>query len=65
MDQPALLSPLDDGVDHGPAVPHDEDPLGAGEDPGEILGVLQGQRVLGSSVSHSGSDLVTVTDIDR
>ena len=41
-DQPALLSPLDDGVDHGPAVPHDEDPLGAGEDPGEILGVLQG-----------------------
>ena len=51
VDQPALLSPLDDGVDHGPAVPHDEDPLGTGEDPGEILGVLQGQRVLGSSVN--------------
>ena len=47
------LLPLDDGVDHGPAVPHDEDPLGAGEDPGEIFCVLQSQRVLNSSVNYS------------
>ena len=48
-----LLPPLDDGVDHRPAVPHYEDPLGAGEDPEEIFCELQGQWVLGVRLRHS------------
>ena len=38
--------PGDDGVDDGPAVPHHEDPLGAGEESGEVVAVFQSKWIL-------------------
>ena len=59
--------PGDHRVDHGPPVPHHEDPLGVGEDVGQVPAPLQSQGVfvtenpgwfsmLGDGLQHEGAD---------